>query len=66
MCESGGNLRARSSSGRYLGAFQIERGWWHGLDYRTATLAQQYALALHIWHIQSWRAWSCASIVGII
>lgn len=66
-CESTDNLRARSSSGKYLGAFQIERGWWDsaGLNYMTATLSQQYALALKIWHEQGWGAWTCASIVGI-
>lgn len=66
-CESTDNLRARSSSGKYLGAFQIERGWWEsaGLNYMTATLSQQYALALKIWHEQGWGAWTCASIVGI-
>jgi hypothetical protein len=67
MCESTDNLRASNPSGKYLGAFQIERGWWRSahLDYRSASLAQQYALALRIWHQQGWSAWTCAGILGI-
>lgn len=63
MCESSGDLR--EVTGSYLGLFQVQRGWWHGLDYRTATLQQQYALALHVFARQGFGAWTCASILGI-
>lgn len=65
MCESSGD--PHQWTGPYYGLFQINRGWFRsaGLDPESTTPAQQYALALKIWHRQGWAAWSCASILGI-
>lgn len=35
-CESGGNPRARSSSGRYTGLYQFDRSTWNGVARRIA------------------------------
>lgn len=68
MCESSGNLHAVARSGRYYGMWQLARGWYAGagLVPERTTLAQQYALALHVKAVQGFQAWTCARIVGII
>lgn len=65
ICESSGN--PREETGSYYGLFQIRRGWYRsaGLIPEQTTIAQQYALALHIWHRQGWAAWTCAGMLGI-
>lgn len=65
MCESSGDLH--QVTGSYYGLFQLRRGWYRsaGLVPERTTLAQQYQLALHVWHRQGWRAWECAGMLGI-
>lgn len=67
MCESSGRARVVSPSGLHHGYFQIHRGFFtnHGLDPRTATLAQQFRLALAVYERQGARAWTCADKAGL-
>lgn len=66
-CESSGRANAVSPSGKHYGYFQIHKGWFKGvgLDYQTATLYQQYKLALAIYKKQGAKAWSCAKKAGL-
>ena len=67
-CESRWHERSVSKSKRYHGLFQIESGWWRGahLNPATATIEQQYALALHIYKKQGRRAWPyCGRKAGL-
>ena len=75
VCESSGRLHAVDTepvagggTQTVVGLWQIDVKWYAsaGLDPYTATRAQQYALALRIYHRQGWRAWpTCGPKVGL-
>jgi hypothetical protein len=67
-CESGGNYRAVSSSGRYRGAYQFDQGTWNsvasrhhsllvGLDPAGAHPAQQDLMARALWSERGSQPW---------
>jgi hypothetical protein len=60
-CESGGNYRAISSTGRYRGAYQFSVETWRGVggsgDPAAAPPAEQDARALALLRMQGTRAW---------
>lgn len=60
-CESGGNYSARSSSGRYRGAYQFDRATWAGVggsgDPAAATAAEQDYRALLLLRQRGTRPW---------
>jgi hypothetical protein len=68
QCESGGNYRAVSSSGRYRGAYQFDQGTWNsvasrhhgllvGLDPAGAHPAQQDLMARALWSERGNQPW---------
>lgn len=66
-CESGGNVRAVSSTGRYRGKWQVSQDFWEaygGLAFAAtadrATEAEQDLVAFRGWLARGWRPWSCA------
>lgn len=60
-CESGGNYRAVSASGKYRGAYQFDYRTWAGLggsgDPAAASPAEQDARARVLYSQRSWRPW---------
>ena len=52
--ESGGNPNAISSSGTYIGLFQIGRPWG---AYPGMSIDEQIAMATHVYKVQGPRAW---------
>lgn len=67
-CESGGNYRAVSSSGRYRGAYQFDQRTWNsvasrhhsllvGLDPAAAHPAQQDLMARALWSERGNQPW---------
>jgi len=61
MCESGGNYRAVSTSGKYRGAYQFDTRTWGTLggsgDPAAAPPAEQDARAKALYAQRSWRPW---------
>jgi Transglycosylase-like domain/Putative peptidoglycan binding domain len=65
QCESGGNIRAVSSSGRYRGKFQFDMATWRSLggkgDPAKASEAMQDRLALKLYRARGTAPWAnCA------
>jgi len=60
-CESGGNYRAISRSGRYRGAYQFDQRTWEGIggrgDPAAATPAEQDVRAKILHSQRGWRPW---------
>jgi len=55
-CESGCDPAAHNRSGA-SGLMQVMPMWWAGRDpYDPAT---NLAMALEVWQVQGWRAWTC-------
>lgn len=66
-CESGGNPRAVSASGKYRGKWQMSAGFWEaygGLAFAptadAATEAEQDVVAYRGWLARGWSPWFCA------
>jgi len=55
-CESNCEPSARNRSGA-SGLMQVMPMWHHGRD--PFDPATNLAMALEVWHLQGWRAWSC-------
>ena len=66
-CESRWHLQATSISGKHHGLWQIHQGWFRsaGVDWRTATVDQQYRVARYVYRKQGARAWTCARKAGL-
>jgi len=60
-CESRNQLHAVNNH-TYYGLWQIHKGWYKpfGINPRTATLAQQWKIAQHVYERQGATAWSCS------
>jgi hypothetical protein len=60
-CESGGDYRARSATGRFTGAYQFDRATWASVGGRgiagAASPAEQDARALLLWTRRGWQPW---------
>lgn len=70
-CESGGNPRAVSSSGRYRGAFQFSLATWQSIGYSGDPIDHPYAVQLQaaqkLQAQSGWGQWpSCARQLGLI
>lgn len=70
-CESGGNPRAVSSSGRYRGAFQFSLATWQSLGYAGDPIDHPYEVQLQaaqkLQARSGWGQWpSCARKLGLI
>lgn len=70
-CESGGNPRAVSSSGKYRGAFQFSIATWQGLGYAGDPIDYSYDVQLEaakkLQARSGWGQWpSCARQLGLI
>jgi hypothetical protein len=69
-CESGGNPRAVSSSGRYRGKYQFSRATWRAMggkgDPARASEAEQDRRAKRLYRLQGARPWpACARKLGL-
>jgi Transglycosylase-like domain len=69
MCESGGNPRAISPSGRYRGKWQFDRPTWRSLggrgDPAKASEYRQDTLAMKLYHMRGTKPWpDCARRVN--
>lgn len=69
-CESGGNPRAVSRSGRYHGLYQFALPTWRSLGYagdpKDASAAVQLQAARRLQARDGWRAWpTCARRLGL-
>jgi len=66
-CESRFHMRATSPSGKHHGLFQIHEGFFNavGVNWRTATVAEQYRVARYVYNRQGATAWSCARRAGL-
>lgn len=60
-CESRNHLHANRNN-TYYGLWQIHKGWFtpFNINPNTATMQQQYRVALHVYKTQGAKAWSCA------
>lgn len=62
-CESGGNYRAVNPSGKYRGAYQMDRAFWIGnggnpaLTPDQASKAEQDGVAYRGWKARGWQPW---------
>lgn len=60
-CESGGNLRAYSSAGPYLGKWQFDQGTWESAggtgDPRDASEREQDYRAFIVVQARGWAPW---------
>ena len=72
LCESSSttarlNLRAKSPSGQHIGVWQLHKGFYkaQGVDWRTATIQQQWQVAQYVYNRQGARAWTCARRAGL-
>ena len=72
FCESSStiaklNLRAKSPSGQHVGVWQLHKGFYkaQGVDWRTATIQQQWQVAQYVYSRQGARAWTCARKAGL-
>ena len=61
------NLRVQSPSGQHVGVWQLHKGFYTtlGIDWRTATLWQQWQVAQYVYNRQGARAWTCARKAGL-
>ena len=71
QCESNGNPRAVSKSGKYRGAFQFSIPTWRSLGYEGDPIDASYALqeqaAKRLQARSGWRQWpSCARRLGLL
>ena len=71
VCESGGNPRSVSASGRYRGAFQFSLSTWHSLGMGGDPIDHSYAVQLdaakRLQARSGWGQWpSCARQLGLI
>ena len=64
-CESRHHLHAVNND-TYYGLWQIHKGWYKpfGINPETATLAQQYRVAQHVYKRQGRHAWTCSKYTG--
>ena len=64
-CESRHHLHAVNNH-TYYGLWQIHKGWYKpfGINPKTATLAQQWLVAQHVYKRQGADAWSCTKHTG--
>lgn len=67
MCESSNRPHAISPSGLHHGYFQIHKGFFitKDIDWKTATLEQQWEVAQYVYKRQGAQAWSCADQAGL-
>ena len=66
QCESGGRLHAVSPSGKYLGLYQLHRGFfithgYRGDAWKSLTAAEQLRIAEYVQARQGWKAWPVCS-----
>lgn len=71
-CESGGRLHAVSQSGKYLGLYQLHRGFFitfghRGDAWKDLTAGEQLEIAQYVQARQGWGAWPhCARVAGVL